>query len=384
MTALLDLPAELADLPERLVNPRVLGYPGATDIDLTPILPLFNYLAVNIGDAAASHGNDTRNLNAEEIAVCAQMTEIFHGHVEDWFSYVASGTTSAMRHAVMVAHETLPRGRWGRGPVIYASNVAHRCVEKIATNLRLPFEPIPSRHHAMDLEELAALAVPRRPAVLIVTEGTTLAESIDDAARARRVLLDMGVTDVWVHSDAANLGVPLALDDDPPAGVRLDSGVPDSITVSGQKFMGTKWPSAWCAIRRDAIDAGGSPTLEYTGDRDITPEGCRAGHLALLWWWVLHTQGVEGLRRRAAYSRRLADATGEKLQAGGVLARWWPWAFSVAFPCPPQEIVDRWGLMTMACPNNPRRRIAKVCAMPGIDEDCLALFIDDMIRWGGA
>lgn len=380
MTAAL-LPAELAGLEARLRNPRVLGFPVALDVDFAPIAHLLaNGMALNLGDPGVASGY-SRNTHDLERRVCAQMTAVFRGAPSAWSSYIASGTTSAIRHALTVARDFLPPGTWGRGPVIYASTAAHRCIEKIAQNLRLPLEPIPSQYGRMDLVELAGRVHPRRPAILVATIGTTMVEAVDDATRARQVLREMGASEVWVHADAALSGIPLALDDDPPDGARLDRGVVDSLETSGHKFMGTRGEtSAWCAIRSDAMDAVGRPVLQYTRTADITPEGCRSGLNALRWWWVLHTYGVDGLRERARYARRLAADTCAALEDGGVLARRYPWAFTVAFPEPPVEVVQRWGLASAPIPRNPARRIAHVITMPGIDEGALAAFVKDMIE----
>jgi histidine decarboxylase len=368
------IPVELAGVALRLRTPDVLGLPGATDIDFEPILPLFNLLAINVGHPTRD-GVDVRNLNAEELQVCAQMTRIFRGDPERWSSYIASGTTGAIRHALRVARDRLPRGRWGRGPVLYASEAAHSCIRKIANDLRLHLEPIPAVHGAMDIAELGARVHPGRAAILLVTIGTTMVEGVDDATLGRWVLREMGATEVWVHADAALSGLPLALDDDPPEGARLDRGVVDSLEVSGHKFVGTKLASAWCVIRADALDA---PVLPYTGTVDSTAEGCRSGHNSLLWWWVLHTQGVEGLRRRAAHARALAERTCDRLLEVGVPASRYPWAFTVAFPAPSPALVARWGLACAPIPQNPARRIAHVVTMPGVDEDALDRFTEDM------
>lgn len=372
--------ALLDGLQARLANPNVLGLPGATDIDFRPIAHLLaNGLAINLGNPQID-GVDGRNTHDLEREVCRRLTaDVFRGEPDRWFSYIASGTTSAIRHAVMVARDFLPSGRWGRGPVIYASDVAHQCVEKIARNLRLPLEPIPSLHGQMDMHELAARVHAGRPAILVATIGTTMVEGVDDATLGRWVLREMGATDVWVHADAALSGIPLALDPDPPNGARLDRGAVDSLEVSGHKFPGTIETNAWCVIRDDAIDVVGRPVLHYTRTSDITPEGCRSGLNALRWWWVLHTQGIDGLRARTVHARALAADTCAQLVSAGVVARRFPWAFTVAFPAPPPQVVDRWGLATAPIPQNPACRIAHVITMPGIDEGALRACVADLI-----
>ncbi|XSC42281.1 hypothetical protein ACF1BQ_027875 [Bradyrhizobium sp. RDT10] len=60
----------------------------------------------------------------------------------------------------------------------------------------------------MSYEDLAqqATRARHRPAVVVASIGTTMKEGKDDARRVRAVLRDIGINDVYVHSDAALCG----------------------------------------------------------------------------------------------------------------------------------------------------------------------------------
>jgi len=371
-------PVTLGHLAGRLDDPYSIGFPPATDIDFTPIADLLaNTLAINLGDWRTA-GQERRNLKDLEQLVDGELTRIFRGERDRWWGYLSSSTTGAIRHAITTARALLPRRRWRGGPILYASASAHPCVAKIAQELRLPMIPVPSRHGRMDLSELAGWVHPRRPAILLATIGTTMAEGIDDVAGARRILHDMGAAGVWVHGDAALSGMPLALDPDPPAGARLDDEVLDSLSVSGHKFPGTKTPSAWLTMRTEALD--GAPRLAYSGDWLRTAEGCRSGHDALRWHYVLDTLGADGHRRRAERARHSAARLTERLCALGGVASRYPHAFTVVFADPPARLVAKYGLATQPVPGVPHRLIGHVVTVPGVQEWVLDEFVDDMRR----
>lgn len=378
MTAVHDLDARLAP------DPYVIGLPGATDIDFGPIAHLLtNRLLINVGDPRSS-GVGRRSTDALECEVHDQLVAMFGGNREDWWGYIASGTSLAVKHAIRIARDTLPRRRkWGKGPVIYASTAAHPCVAKAAHELQVPLELIPARYGSMDIDELRALTHPGRPAILVPTIGTTGIEAVDDAAAARAAVLEMGAHGVWVHADAALAGLPRALQSAPPSGARLDSGVLDSLSISGHKFLGTP-ASAWFVMRtRWLFEA---PTLPYTGDVDNTPEGCRRGQDALCWWYVLDKLGPDGLRERAETSRYQAALLEERLAEVGVRSWRHDGAFTVVLLDPPPVLVKKYGLATyprLTYSGIPRddHRIGHVVTMPGVKPAVLDEFVADMAAW---
>lgn len=365
----------LLDLEVRLRDPYCIGLPAAMDIDFSPIAHLLGTTRpINVGDPRVP-GIYRRTTKPLECVVDDWLTSMFGGSREEWWGYIASGSTSAIKNAVRIARDTLPRKRWHGGPVLYASTAAHSCVEEAARDLCVPLEPIPSRYGRMDIAELAARVWPGRPAILVATQGTTMVEGIDDAERARATLVEMGACSVWVHADAALAGMPRTLDEDAPAGVRLDSGVLDSLSISGHKFPGVD-ASAWFTIRTRLL--ADAPVLPYTGDLKNTPEGCRSGHDALRWWWVLKSQGVDGMRERAKLARERAAVLADMLRTVGVDAAHYPHAFTVAFEAPAPHLIERYGLATAPAIGNPRRSISHAITMPGVADAVLDEFVMDM------
>ena len=357
------VPAPLAHLVSRLCDPSWLGFPGATDIDFRPILPVLAIPAIQLGDPRRA-GADTRNVDDLERQVLDRMLRIFKAP-PGWWGYVGSGSTAAIRHAVTTAVR-----QFGEVPVLYSSSGAHTCVAKIATELRLPHTVVrASRDGSIDPAGLRALADPDRPAVLVATAGTTTTEAVDDLTACRAALRSAGVTRLWVHTDAALAGVPLALSPAPPPAVRLDvPGRPDSLSLSGHKFLGALTP---CSVLLMRPGSAASQVLPYTGDADVTLEGCRSGHAVIQLWWVLHTRSDRALAARAEACRDLAAMTTERLRRAGIRAWRHPHAMTVVIPRPPERVRARWRL--------PHGDPSRIIVMPGRDPAAIMACIDELV-----
>ena len=362
------LPAPLAQLVPRLCDPSSLGFPLATDIDFRPILPVLGMPAIQLGDPRRA-GAETRNVDELERQVVQRMLGIFKAP-SGWWGYVGSGSTAAIRHAI-----TLAVSHFGEVPVLYSSSAAHTCVGKIAAELRLPHTIVRAcRDGSIDPAGLRAAADPDRAAILIVTAGTTTTEAVDDLTACRAALRAGGVTRVWVHTDAALAGVPLALSPAPPPVVRLDVwGRPDSLSLSGHKFLGTLAPCSVLLLRPGTIT---SQVLPYTNDADVTAEGCRSGHSVIRLWWVLHTLSDRALAARAASCRDLAAMATERLRRAGIRAWRHPHAMTVVLPRPPEQVRARWRL--------PHGDPSRIVVMPGRDPSALVACLDDLVRAAGS
>ena len=160
---------------------------------------------IQLGDPRRA-GADTRNVDDLERQVLDRMLSIFKAP-PGWWGYVGSGSTAAIRHAVTTAVR-----QFGEVPVLYSSSGAHTCVGKIAAELRLPHIVVrASRDGSNSTGRAAGAGRSDRPAVLLATAGTTTTEAVDDLTACRAALRSAGITRLWVHTDAAMAGVPLAL-----------------------------------------------------------------------------------------------------------------------------------------------------------------------------
>ena len=209
--------------------------------------------------------------------------------------------------------------------------------------------------------------------MLVVTAGTTTTEAVDDLTACRAALRSAGVTRLWVHTDAALAGVPLALSPAPPPAVRLDiPGRPDSLSLSGHKFLGALTP---CSVLLLRPGSAASRVLPYTGDADVTLEGCRSGHAVIQLWWVLHTRSDRALAARAEACRDLAAMATERLRRAGIRAWRHPHAMTVVIPRPPERVRARWRL--------PHGDPSRIIVMPGRDPAAIMACLDDLVQAAG-
>jgi histidine decarboxylase len=358
------LPAPLAQLVPRLCDPSSLGFPLATDIDFGPILPVLGMPAIQLGDPRRA-GAETRNVDELERQIVERMLGIFKAP-PGWWGYVGSGSTAAIRHAITMAVR-----QFGEVPVLYSSSAAHTCVAKIAAELRLPHTVVRAcRDGSIDPAGLRALADPDRAAVLVATAGTTTTEAVDDLTACRAALRSAGVTRLWVHTDAALAGVPLALSPAPPPAVRLDiPGRPDSLSLSGHKFLAALTP---CSVLLLRPGTAASQVLPYTNDADVTLEGCRSGHAVIQLWWVLHTRSDRALAARAEACRDLAAMATERLRRAGIRAWRHPHAMTVVIPRPPERVRARWRL--------PHGDPSRIIVMPGRDPSAIMACLDELVH----
>ena len=151
------LPAPLARLVPRLCDPSWLGFPGATDIDFRPILPVLGIPAIQLGDPRRA-GADTRNVDDLERQVLDRMLRIFKAP-PGWWGYVGSGSTAAIRHAVTTAVR-----QFGEVPVLYSSSGAHTCVAQDRRRAAAAAHRRPGEPRRVDRPGRAAGAGRSRPA----------------------------------------------------------------------------------------------------------------------------------------------------------------------------------------------------------------------------
>jgi histidine decarboxylase len=332
---------------------RAYGFPAARNgIDYSPLYPLLARAINNIGDPAvpAAEPRHCKDLEQEVISALGQL---FRRDRAQLWGYITSGSTEAIRHALLLARHRLPDA------VLYYSDAAHYCLAKAANALRIPSVRVrasPSGEFDYAALSFAVRSQPT-PAIIAATAGTPMSEAVDDVRRIREVLADRPH---YLHLDAALSGFALAV------------GWPelltesDSISVSGHKLLGVPQPSgALLACRHDVERIRRS--VAYIASDDTTEAGSRAGQLPLLWWWTMQHLGAvkgdvslrEGLSHIVVAALRVAEYAHGRLQALGWAPRRYPWALTVRFVQPPAGIVRRWGLST-------DQGYARLITVPGV------------------
>jgi histidine decarboxylase len=336
--------SELARLDGRLAAglQRKAGFPGAADIDYSPLWRFLRYELNNIGDPMDDPVFDHHTKPFEREAIDF-FGDLLRAPVGDRWGYVTTGSTECLQFGLLRARRYYPNG------VAFYSASAHYKVPRVLDDLRIDAVEVP----ASGLGEIsypdlrAAIARhPGKPVIILATAGTTMTEAIDDVGQIVDLLDDLGVADRSIHVDAALSGVPLALmDHDDRPGFDFAAGA-DSVGFSLHKFLATRMPGGIVITRHSAAPGVRPRRVPYTGAADTTITCSRNGHMALMAWYAVRTLGVEGLRSRAEQARATATYLDQRL----TLMNWPAWrhphAMTVVLQTPPREIAARWHLAT--------------------------------------
>jgi histidine decarboxylase len=340
-----------------------IGFPGAIDIDYAPVLPLFDRLWNNVGDPSTPPGGHAHT-NALERAVIDWCADLLALPAGDRWGYITAGGTESNLAALHAAHRRYPNA------VVYYSEAAHYSIHKVIDIIGIPSLVVDvDGSGQMDYRHLDTLVArfPDRPAIVIITAGTTMTEAVDDAAQVQAVLQAHGVRDRHLHVDAALAGIPLALD----GVLRLDeqSGI-HSAAISGHKFFGTPLPCGVVLMRESTRRQGRH--IAYTATLDTTVTGSRSGQAAALLWYAIAAYGLDGHRARVTAARELAAYTTQQLAAVGWPAWRHPRAFTVVLRTPPAVVTKKWLLATDGASSH-------IICMPGVTRNQIDAFVADIV-----
>jgi histidine decarboxylase len=358
----------LRDLTHRLdaAAPNSIGFPAAVDGDFRPAAPLLGYLLNNLGDPYMDgrYPGHTKDFERDVLAFAANL---FRAPTR-WSGYVTSGGSEGNLYGLYLARTRHPTG------VVAYSKAAHYSVAKAAHLLGMRTTVIDTTATGeIDYQHLRAVArYLNRPVIVVANVGTTMTEAIDDVTAIHTALDQAGVTDRYVHADAALTGIPLALTSGERPGFDLADGA-DSITVSGHKFLGTPLPCGIVIAHRRHTDRLAT-MVSYIGSVDTTITGSRSGLAAVMLWMAIHHHGTHGLRQRAEHGRDLAAYTHDRLTQLGWPAWRNPHALTVMLRTPPTEIAARWPLATAD-------GWSHIICMPGITRHQIDAFIADLQAW---
>jgi histidine decarboxylase len=360
--------AELAALEERLrrARPYNIGFPGATDFDYTALAPFFaHHLLNNVGDPFVD-GAGTNHTKEQERYVVGVIADLLRAPADDRWGYITAGGSEGNLYALHTARSLHPAG------VVYHSAAAHYSVQTAVQLLGLPACQISvDAAGRMDYDDLArrVAANGSRPAIVVATVGTTMTEAVDDVRCIAYVVRNGPSSGSFIHADAALAGLPLALcDPQMRPGMDFADGA-DSVTISGHKFLGSPVPcGVVVTLNRHR---GLAPEVDYTASPNSTLGCSRSGHAPLVLWYALRRLGIDGLRRRAEESRRLARHLIASLQRVGWPAYRHEHAFTVVLRTPPPAVTEKW---VLASSNG----WSHIVCMPGVTQAQLDAFVADL------
>ncbi len=312
-----------------------IGYPCRGYFDYSPLYRFLNYPVNNVGDpfAPCTYRVHTREVEREVLAWFAELT---HVAADDYWGYVTNGGTEGNIYGLFLARELFPAG------MVYYSEDTHYSVSKNLRVLNMRHIMIKSQPNGeMDYEDLhQTLRIHRDvPPIIFANIGTTMTEGIDNIQRIRGLLQELAIPESYIHCDAALCGMTLPFIEGAPV-YDFRAGI-DSISISGHKFIGSPVPCGIVIAKKHYVNRI-ARSIEYVGTLDTTLTGSRNGIAALFLWYALRTRGAEGFRMEVAECLEKAEYAVRRFREAGIEAWRNPFALTVVFPRPADEILEKW------------------------------------------
>ena len=347
----------------RLGAEQQIGFPGNQKFDYSPLLPFLQFSLNNIGDPfhESNYRCNTHEIEREVIARFAELTRI---DPEQAWGYVTSGGTEGNMYGLYLARELFPNA------MFYFSEDTHYSVLKNVRVLNARYIMIKSQENGeIDYQDLSDMIRVHRdlPAVVMANIGTTVRGAVDDLGKIKEILLDLAVTNAYIHADAALSGLILPFVAEPQS-FGFDAGI-DSISISGHKLIGAPLPCGVVLTHKAHVERVGR-AVEYVGVHDTTLSGSRNGFAPLMLWYALATLGEEGLSERVADMMDMAEYAVSQFNKRGIPAWRHRNSATVVFPKPSPEVFIKWQIA-------PEGRDVRIVAMPHVTRQMIDELVED-------
>lgn len=320
-------------------NECFLGYPFAKGFNYEPLCRFLKLTGNNLGDPfkPAIYRVSSRTFERNVVDFFGRL---FRTPSNDFWGYITNGGTEGNIYGLYLGRELYPDG------VAYFSRDTHYSVRKGVHLLGLEHYVVRAESSGeMSYEDLwqQATRTRHRPAVVVANIGTTMKEGKDDVRKIRTALRDIGINDIYVHSDAALCG-PYAPFLDPKPAFDFADGA-DSITLSGHKFLGSPMPCGVVLARKQHV-RNIMPPIAGVGCADMTLGGSRNAFTPIILWYAIRSLGIEGIKRTFHQCEQLAAYATDELNTRGVSAWRNPRALTVVFPPVEESVKTKWQIAT--------------------------------------
>ena len=354
------LEACLTVLEER--RDQYLGYPVSKDFRFSDLADFLNVPLNNLGDpfSDSTWQMATREFERE---VLADAADWLRAPADNWWGYVANGGSEGNLYGLYLARELLPEA------IVYFSQATHYSVSKNLHLLNMRHIMIRADEAGeMDYEDLReSIRINRdKPVVIFANIGTTMTEARDDLSRIRGILDELAISQRYIHSDAAFIGLAAPFMTPRPLFDFADGA--DSISISGHKFIGCPIPCGIVLARKSHVDRI-ARSIAYIGSLDTTISGSRNGLTPLMLWLRLKELGKEGMAKRVEESLALAEWAEQQFTEAGIAVWRNPGAFTLVFPRPSDTVIRRFQLATEG-------QWSHVICVPGIQQKDIQALLD--------
>ena len=350
-----------------------LGYPYNLSFSPPPPMSLGGYLINNLGDPyTGSHY--AFEVSAQEREVMTWLMRLWgcHNLDEYWGSIGASGTEGNL-WGIYLGREMLPDA------VLLHSADAHYSIPKAARILRVPAVQVASLLNGeIDLADLAEhlAALKGREVIVCLTCGTTMKGAHDDIIGALSALKSASYdrNRRYVHIDGALNAMVVPFLQHVPTNIlpSFESEI-DSLSTSGHKMIGTPMPCG-ALVCRQHHSTRIARAFAYLQSNDTTLMGSRNGHAVLAVWARLFGHGYGGYAHDALHCVNRAQTLAERLRGLGADVLCNPYALTVVFPEPSDQILRTYQLAS-------NLGLAHAIVMPNVTDALLDRFIEDYADW---
>ena len=287
-----------------------VGYPANQTADYSSLAPFLNHSLNNVGDPF-HQTNYQANSHEFEQEVIFHFATLMHLDPAEAWGYVTSGGTEGNMYGLYLARELHPNG------MLYFSEEAHYSIPKAARILNMPHTVIKRQTNGeMDYDDLRTMLTcyRNRPAIILVTVGTTMHGAVDNIPLIKDMLKQQ---EHYIHVDAALSGMILPYVANPqPFG--FDTGI-DSLSISGHKLIGTPLPSGIVLTRNNIAQRVGK-TIEYVGINDTTLSGSRSGVTPIMLWYAINHYTEEYWRETVTRMLNTAEYAVQQFNRNGINA----------------------------------------------------------------
>jgi len=247
------------------------------------------------------------NLGIPEQPRLVEMLKNQAKYKDGFWGYVTSGGSESNLWGILQGFTEYPDG------VLYFCEAAHYSISKAAKsrNCQVISQKSADDESIDDVALLEAIKTNwfnlRKPAIIVLTFGTTKFGSVDDVALIKKQLVELQIPH-YLHVDAALYGgIPKNQTNAPKIG-SLDMWGYDSVAISMHKYIG--YPIAKGVLISAERPAG--RFVDYVGQEDNTVLGSRDAHGFSLRQQVMevfhHTEPNEYFESIQSFSDMLASA----------------------------------------------------------------------------
>jgi histidine decarboxylase len=299
------------------------------------LLKFLHFPINNVGDpySPSTYRIHTKDIEREVLAWFAELT---HADLGSIWGYVTNGGSEGNLYGLYLARELMHDG------IVYYSEDTHYSVSKNLRMLAMPSIMIRSQPNGeIDYDDLwETIRIHRQiPPIIMANIGTTMKEATDNIPRIRAMLKEMAIPRSYVHCDAALGGMILPFVEGAP---QWDFGAgTDSLAISGHKFIGSPIPCGIALAKKANVDRI-ARSIEYIGTLDTTVTGSRNGITPLILWYAIQKFGHEGFAAQARHCLEMAEYTVDRFRSLGIDAWRNPYAITVVFPRPSDDVLQRW------------------------------------------